>query len=290
MKTRLHAAKTISERMLFEMFIHPWFYLFLTLTLLSGLSVILMFLQSIGSSGVIKISLGELNNPYIEFLLLSFGSTFLEKLFREGPFFFALCYSSYPVFLYLSMSTAFKFGYEKNVGAFELISYGPADGTSCFMAFLIRNTVVTLFMFIILFLFFSLSAILNNLVLGYTFFYALLLLFFFFIAMHSYVIFSSSLSNSAASALAISIIFYIIFFSLQIGVFQIMQKDVRYYSLAISGAVQWISPVYYWYRGMEAVEYGNIPGYFLYLLILLLLSFLLLLASHFIIKKKGVYG
>lgn len=290
MKTRLHAAKILSGRMLFEMFIHPWFYIFLVLTLVSGLSVILMFLLSIGPSGVIKINLGELNNPYIELLLLSFGSTFLEKLFKEGPFFFAMCYSCYPVFLYLSMSTAFKFGYEKNVGALELISYGPADGTSCFMAFLIRNIIATLITFIILFLFFLLSAILNNLALGYTFFYALLLLFFFFISMYSYVVFSSSLSNSAASALAVSIILYVIFFSLQIGAFQIMRKDVRLYSIIISKVVQWISPVYYWYKGMEAVEYGNISGYFFNLLILLLISFLLLFASHFILKKKGVHG
>jgi ABC-type transport system involved in multi-copper enzyme maturation permease subunit len=165
-----------------------------------------------------------------------------------------------------------------------------ADGTSFFMALLIRNIIVTLLTFTALFLFFSLSAILNNIAFGYTFFYALLLLFFLFLALYSYVIFCSSFSNSAASAIAISIILYIIFFSLQIGVFQIMQKEVRYYSIAISKVVQWVSPFYYWYKGMEAVEYGNILEYLLNLLVLLLISFLLLFVSHFILKKKGVHG
>lgn len=290
MKTRLHAAKIISGRMLFETFIYPWFYIFLVLSLLSGLSVIWMFLESIGSSGVIKLSLRKLNNPYIELLLFGFGSTFLKKLFREGPFFFALCYSCCPVFLYLSMSTAFKFGFEKNIGALELIAYGPADGTSCFLALLIRNIIATLLAITTLFLFFLLCALLNNLALGFTFFYAMLFLFFFFIAMYSYVVFASALSNSAASALAISIFIFIIFFSLQIGTCQIVQQDVRYFFSMISITVQWISPVFYWTKGMEAIEYGNILWYVLHLLFMLLLSCGLLLLSHFVLKKKGVGG
>lgn len=290
MKARLSAAKTMSKRMLFEMFIHPWYYIFLTAGLFSGFSVILMFTQSIGSSGVTDIILGKLNNPYIELLLTSFGSTFLTKLFRQGPFFFALCYSCYPVFIYLSMSAAFKFGYEKNIGALELIVYGPADGTSYVLASLIKNIIATALFLIILFIFFTLGAVLNNLALGSTFFFSFFLLFFFFIALYSYAIFSSSISNGAASALAISIFFYIIFFSLQIGAFQILQKDLRYYSSIISRIVQWISPVYYWYKSLEAVEYGNIAGYFLNLLFLILLSSLLLTASHFILKKRGVRG
>ncbi|MBN2440331.1 MAG: hypothetical protein JXJ04_03270 [Spirochaetales bacterium] len=290
MKTRLHAAKTISKRMLLEMFIHPWFYIFLTAGLLSGLSVILMFLESIGSSGVTEVILGKLHNPYIELLLTSFGPTFLVKLFREGPFFFALCYSCFPVFMYLSMSAAFKFGYEKNVGALELIVYGPADGTSYVMATLLKNIIASLIYLGILFLFFALAALLNNLVLGSTFFFAFFLIFFFVIALYCFAVFSSAISDGPASALAISIIFYIIFFSLQIGAFQIVQQDLRYYSSIISNILQWISPVYYWYKGMEAIEYGNIGGYFINLLFLVLLSSLLLTASHFILKKRGVRG
>ena len=290
MKARIHAAKTISKRMLFELFIHPWFYIFLAAGLLSGLSAILMFLQSIGPSGVTQVDVGGLYNPYIGFLLNSFGPVFLEKLFRQGPFFFALCYSCYPMVIYLSMSTAFKFGYEKNVGALELIVYGPADGTSYLIASLIKNMLASMIFLIILFLFFALGALLNNLVLGSTFFFAFFLLFFFLTALYCYAIFSSSISNGPASACAISILFYIVFLSLQIGIFQIIQKDVRYYSHIISRILQWISPVYYWYKGMESVEYANSTGYFLNLLFLVLLSSVLLLASHFILKKNGVQG
>lgn len=290
MKQRIQAAKTISVRMLFEMFIHPWFYIFLTLALFSGFTTIFMFLQSIGSSGVIHVNLKELNNPYITILLQSFGSTFLENIFREGPFFFALCYSISPVFLYLSMSSAFKFGYEKNIGAIELISYGPADGTSCFIAYLFKNIFTTFIVFVLLYLFFGLTALLTNLAFGYTFFYAFFLLFFFLIAMYCYVIFSSVISDGPGSAVSFTIIIYIVFFSLQIGTFQILQKDVRQLSMLVSVVLQWISPVFYWYKGMESVEYGNITGYFLNLLFLLILSFLLLTASHFILKKRGVQG
>jgi hypothetical protein len=290
MKTRFHAAQVISKRMLFEMFIHPWFYVFLAFSLAGGLSVVWTFVQSIGTSGIFRFSQEGLQDPSLRFLLSSFGSTFCEKIFREGPFFFALCYSSLPVFLYLSMSAAFTFGNERTAGAIELITYGPADGTSCFLALLMRNMAGSIIMLITLILFFFIAAFLNNIALGYIFFYTLLLIFFLFLSMYSYVIFASVLSNSSSSSLALTIFFYLFFFSLQIGSFQIVQQDVRQYVHSIFLVARWISPLYYWTKGIEAAGYGNIPGYFLSLLFLFLLSFVLLCASHFILKRKGVRG
>ena len=91
--------------------------------------------------------------------------SFLEKLFSEGPFQFVFYISFIPVFLYLSFSTVFHFGLEKKVGAIELLAYGPVDGTSYFLAFYIKDVVLTILYLLVLVLFLSAAALLNNLVL-----------------------------------------------------------------------------------------------------------------------------
>jgi hypothetical protein len=290
MRTRINAAVIIAKRELFEGFISPGFYIAITIGLFVGFLLISGFVTSVGSSGLDYNALNPFYNIIFKSLKGAFGDTFVNKLFSEGPFLFAIIIAFLPVLLFLSISSVFKFGFEKNIGIIELLSYGPADGTSYLCASLAKNCIVTGFSLLILFLFFSLAALINNLVPGSTFYFALPLLFFFSTAVYGYVVFVSVITNNAASSVAAFITILIVYVLLQIGSFALVGGYVRNLSGVVAWIIQWFSPVFYWHFGLDSVDYGNILGFFLSLLFLLMLACILLAASHFILKKRGVRG
>jgi hypothetical protein len=287
MITRIKAMSVISKRKLFEVFISPGYYIAMALGLLLGFFLTVFFVDSIGSSGFRP----DLN-PVYAFIsrLISgvFGPTFVEKLFAEGPFLFALFISFLPVLIYLATSSVFKFGFEKNVGAIELITYGPADGTSYFLASLIKDILLTGIYLILLFVFFVIAAIVNNLVLGFQFFFALFLIFFFSISVYAYGILSSVSTDNEASSLALFIAIFVLFGFIQVGSFALTEGYVRNLSSVLGLIAQWFSPLFFWQGGLDAVDSGKIFDFFFNLMYLVILSSVLLFISHFIIKAKGV--
>ena len=74
----------------------------------------------------------------------AFGGVVVQKLFAEGPFQLVLYVAFLPVLLFLAASSVYRFGLERKVGAVELLAYGPADGTSYFLAFLVKDLLATL--------------------------------------------------------------------------------------------------------------------------------------------------
>ena len=142
MKRRLRAALVIARRQAFETLLSPGLYVTLALGLLLGFFLVSGFAASIDSAGF-----NPTLNPVYDMLGRSlagaFGSAFVEKLFAEGPFLFALLVSFFPVFLFLSISSVFRFGQEKNAGALELLAYGPADGTSYIVASFLKDIAFT---------------------------------------------------------------------------------------------------------------------------------------------------
>ena len=288
MRTRLNAAGVIARRMLFETFITPGYYITLTVSLLSGFALVSGFVSSVGSSGLDRNALTPLYDMLFSFLSGTFGATFTTKVFAEGPFLFALFIAFLPPLLFLALSTAFKFGFEKNVGAIELIVYGPADGTSYCLATLVKNMLVTGLTLVVFFLFFGAAALVNNLVLGPSFFFALFLLFFLSAAVFGYVILASTLTDNAVSSTAIFAFIFILFTFLQAGSFTLVGGYVRTFSEVTATAVKWISPLFYWQTGLDAAGYGNVLLYFINMLMLVVLSLALVFASRLIINKRGV--
>ena len=289
MNFRMHAALVITKRRIFESLISPGYYITQTVGLLISYLLIAGFINSIDSSGF-----NYTINPFFQLignsLTGTFGSTFMEKLFAEGPFRFILYISIVPVFLYLSLSTLFHFGLEKKVGAIELLTYGPVDGSSYFLSFFIRDVVLTAFYLLILILFLSTTAIINNLVLGSAFFYTIAVIFFMMVFLYAISIIPAVLTDSGATAITLFIAVNSLFLIIMLGSFTLSTSYVSGFSSILSLALNWFSPFYYLVLALSFIEAGLIINYFLVLLAMVVLSLLILLLSHFIFKAKGVRG
>ncbi len=287
MSDRINAAKVIAKRKIFETIINPGFYIVQTIGLLLGYFLITRFVQSIDSSGF-NFQLNPVYDLIGRSLEGALGATFIDKLFSEGPFLFALYVSFIPAFLYLSVSSVFKFGLEKKIGALELITYGPADGTSYFMGSFARDVLITVLYILVLVVFFGIAAALNNLVLGPMFLYSLVLIFFISLAIYAYGILASVLTDNAASSIALFLGALIFFLIIMFGSFTIVSGYVRNLSNVIAWIIKWLSPFFYWDLGLRAVESGNSLFFLLSLFLLLLLSGIILLISHLTLNARGV--
>jgi hypothetical protein len=287
MTTRVNSVLVITKRKLFETAIYPGFYVALSSSLALAFILVSMFADAVGGSGFDPNA-----NPVYEivyrFLTGVFGATFSEKLFAEGPFLFAFIVSFFPMLAYLSMSSAFRFGFEKNVGAIELIAYGPADGTSYIIASLAKDMICSAASLCALLAFFTLSAIIFNLVLGSAFFFALLVVFFFAFAVFAYGIFASAITDNEASSVAVFIAILVFFALIQIGSFALVSGYVKNLSGTLAWIAQWFSPFFYLSAGLDSIDASNFLLYAGSLVCMILLGCGLLVASHFILKTKGV--
>jgi len=289
MSFRMHAALVIAKRRIFESYLSPGYYIAQAVGLLLSYFLISGFVSSIDSSGF-----NYMLNPLYELIGRSlsgtFGLTFLKKLFASGPFQFVFYVSIIPVFLYLSLSTVFHFCLEKKVGAIELLTYGPVDGTSYFLAFFIKDMVLTILYLLLLILFLSAAALLNNLVLGLAFFYVLVVVFFMMMLLYTISIMISVLTDSSASAIALYIAVIFLFLIVLMGSFTIISTYITSFSSVLSWVINWVSPFFYGGLAISFIEAGYIVNYLLILLVMTVLSCLFLLLSHLVIKVKGVHS
>jgi hypothetical protein len=287
MNYRAHATAVLARRRILETVIGPGFYVAQAIGLVPAYLLVAGFVRAIDSSGFDY----QLNTAYEligRSLVGAFGATFVEKLFSEGPFLFTLYIAFLPVLLYLAVSSVFRFGLEKKVGALELLTYGPADSTSYFLAALIKDIILTAVYLVELLVFLLITGLLNNLNLGPSFSYSLLILFFLAIAIYAYGILASSLTDNSASAVAVFLGCFLFFIVIMMGSFTIVSGYVRNLSSVFSWIIKWISPIYYWDLSLRFAEVGNWGVYFLGMLLLLVLSTLVLLISHLIMKARGV--
>ncbi|UCF97064.1 MAG: hypothetical protein JSV89_18100 [Spirochaetaceae bacterium] len=287
MNQRAHATTVLARRRILETLIGPGFYVAQAIGLVLAYLLVAGFVRAIDSSGFDY----QLNTAYEligRSLVGAFGATFVEKLFSEGPFLFTLYVAFLPVLLYLAVSSVFRFGLEKKVGALELLTYGPADSTSYFLAALIKDILMTAIYLVVLLVFLLIAGLLNNLILGPSFYYSLLILFFLSIAIYAYGIFASSLTDNSASAIAVFLGLILFFFIIMMGSFTIVSGYVRNLSSVFAWIVKWISPLFYWDLAVRFVEVGNWGMYFIGILLLLVLSAVVLLISHLTMKARGV--
>ena len=287
MMHRVRASLVIARHQARETLLSPGMYVTLTLGLLLGYFLVASFVDSIDSSGF-----NPRTTPLLQLVTSSFagafGSAFVEKLFAEGPFLFALAVSFAPVFLYLSITSVFRFGLEKNAGAVELLSYGPADGTSYFLASFLRDTVFTAGTLLVIAVFFRIAAGIASLALGPLFFAALPLLFLLSLAFSSWGILGSILAGNGASALAMFVGVLALFLAVLVGSFSVAGTAVQTVAAAIADGLQWVSPFFYAALGFRAFTGENAVGFAGSLALLALLSAVILCASHLLISRRGV--
>jgi ABC-type multidrug transport system permease subunit len=287
MNQRAHATSVLARRRILETLISPGFYVAQTIGLLLAYLLVAGFVRAIDSSGFDY----QLNPAYEligRSLVGAFGATFVEKLFSEGPFLFILYIAFLPVLLYLAVSSVFRIGLEKKVGAMELLAYGPADGTSYFLASLIKDILMTAIYLVLLYLFLLIAALLNNLILGPSFYYSLIVLFFLSIAVYAYGAFASSLTDNSASAIAVFLGLVLFFFIIMMGSFTIVSGYVRNLSSMLAWIIKWISPLFYLDLALRYIQVGNWGMYLVGNLLLLVLAAVVLLITHVTINARGV--
>ena len=287
MSPRLRATAVIARRRILETVISPGWYVALTIGLLLAYLLVAGFVRAIDSSGF-AFTLDPAYDLIGRSLAGAFGTTFVSKLFAEGPFLFTLYVGFLPVLLYLAVSSVFRFGLEKKVGALELLTYGPADATAYFLAALVKDLLLTLLSLAVLLLFLLVAAGLNNLVLGPAFFASLVILFFLCIAIYGYGILAASLTDNSASAIALFLGLVLVFSIVMVGSFTVVSGYVRNLASVFAWVIQWVSPLFYWDLALRFAEVGNWGLYALGALLLLVLAAAVLALSHLTMKVRGV--
>jgi hypothetical protein len=284
---RMHAARVIAQRQVLETLISPGFYLTLAAGLFLGYALVNGFIRAVDSSGF-NYSLNPLYATIGRLLEGAFGKTFLDKLFAEGPFLFAFQVSFLPVFVFLAVSSVFRFGLEKNAGAIELLAYGPADGTAYFLASFAKDLLLTLLTILVILSYLALAAGLSNLLLGPTFLFSLLITFFLSLAVYAYGILVSTLTGNASSALALFFGILVFFVLILLGSFAIVGGYVRTLSSVVAWIVKWLSPFFYGSLCFQGVELRNPLTLAAGLVLLSALTGIVLYASHLALSIRGV--
>ncbi|MEW5814411.1 MAG: hypothetical protein AB1798_03310 [Spirochaetota bacterium] len=287
MSLKINAINTIARRKIFETFISPAFYIAVSIGFLLTCFLVKGFTGSIDSSG-----LNYTLNPMYEMIYKSlsgaFGDTFVINLFAEGPYNFSLFIAFVPFILYLSISSVYKFGLEKTSGWLELVTCGPSDGTSYFLASLVRNVFFTVLYALLLILFDWFTSLVSNVVLHPSFFTALAILCFLSLAVYAVGTLASVITNNASASTALFIGLLVFFILIEISSFSIISGYVRSFSAVLSWIIKWFSPVFYWHMGLSAIGFGNLLLYLVNILMLIVVTVMVLLLSHFILKSKGV--
>jgi hypothetical protein len=91
-----------------------------------------------------------------------------------------------PVFLTIAVGSVYRFGTEKSSGALELLVYGPADGTSYFIASYLKDLILAFAAILLTFAFMTLTASLYNYVAGSQLLRAALVVLFLSLAVFAY--------------------------------------------------------------------------------------------------------
>lgn len=287
MSDRMHAAVVIARRQAHETILSPGLYITLALGLFLGWLLVNGFASSIDSSGF-----NPALNPLYDLVARSFGglfgASFVEKLFAEGPFVFALFVSFLPVFLFLSIASVFRFGQEKSAGAVELLTYGPADGTSYFAASFLKDLFFSAVSLVFIAIFLGVCAAANNLALGPMYFTALPVLFFLTLAVLASGVLCSAVTLNASSALAAFLGIHLVLLLVLTGELSIASDSVRTVSTIMAAILQWISPFFYASICLRAAQGGGPFAVLGGIALTMLLAAILLAVSHLAILRRGV--
>jgi hypothetical protein len=283
----LHITGILAKLNIKEALLSPGYAIAATISTLVGYLVIVGFVGAIDSHGFNPM-VSPLFGNLVSALSGLFGTVMVARLFSQGPLLVALYASSIPMIAYCVSSSLVKYNLEKDVGAIELIMFGPTDHMAYSVALLIKDVVCIALYLVFLTVFFLITATLNNLLLGPAFGWSLLMLLFLSLAIGSYARLCSALADSGAGSLFLFYGLMIFFAFIYLGSFTVVSDYLRTFSEILSLIVQWVSPFYFSSIVLNGMEIGSAAlvatGF---LLILALSSVLLLVATH-MEKRKGV--
>ena len=287
MNEKVHAVSVVASRRLYETVISPGYYIALSAGMALAALLVTGFAASIDTSGF-DYHMNPIYDMIGRTLEGGFGASFTERLFAEGPLVAALYVGIAPVFLYLALSTIFRFTVERSVGAVELVVYGPADGTSYFLASYVKDLALGAAGVLVLLLFILLAAAANNLYVGPMLLQSLAIILPLVAAGFAYAVLAAVVTDNAAASIALFAAAGLLFLLLLAGRFMIVEGYARNLANVLGWILQWVSPLFYWGLGLRSVGVGNIGLFLLSLLLLLALACGLLAASSRILEARGV--
>ena len=273
----------IARRQVFESLVSPGFYVMLTVSLAVGAALAAGFAASVDTSGFDP-TLSPLYGFLSRVIDGTFGTSFSQKLFAEGPLAFSLVASYLPVLVYLAFSSVFRFGHEKNAGAVELIVYGPANGTTYLIAAFLKDVALCFLSLAPLAAAMIVAGLLVHVLPGRLFATVVTVLPLACLPVFAYGALCSTVTSNATSALALFIGIQLLFVLLLVGSFAIVSEQVRSASSIAAALLQWVSPLYYSSVCFRAAEAAQAAGFAAGCALLLGLSGVLLAVGHVVIR------
>lgn len=284
-RRRAHAALVIAQRLLFETMIGPGIYVAACCALLAAHALVTEFALSIEPGGF-NPERTALYRLVYELIVSAFGQTFFDGLFAEGPFVLAYTVSFGLLAVYFASGSVTRLAMERRVGAMELVCYGPADGTSCLLGALGRDMALSLCSALLLLAFLGVLSLRHNLAMGPHLASAAAALFLLAFAVSSMGLLCASLATRAASAAALFTGLLLLFAVLLAARYAGVTGYARTLASALSGALQWFSPLFWWDLAVRMAERGALPAC-VGLLPLAALSASYLTAAHLLTRSAG---
>ena len=286
-KERLHATAVIARTQLKELLLSPGPYAALAAGLAIGWALCSGFAHAIDSSGFDP-RLDPVWDLVTRAFSGAFGPVFVERMLAEGPFLLVLVVSAAPLMLLLVIGTVVRLGLDKATGALELLVYGPADGTSCFLGSFVKDAAISVAGLALIALYCVLLAAARNLAVGPMALAAIPVLFLVALSVSALGILCAILLANAGAALALFAAVCLLFLGTLAGSLGAAVSTFRAGAEIASTIIQWLSPFSYarlcaqGYGGGSALEYA--AG----LVLLCVLTAAILSAGHLVIRRRGV--
>ena len=214
----------------------------------------------------------------------------------DAPFFGAVVAFS----IYLALASATSIAREKDLQTIEVLFYGPVDSTSFILGKYIKGLLGYLVMAVFLVFYFALTSGLANLGLAGRFWQTFLLSLFLVSCIVSFGILFSALTNGVRSSLllflgAIGLLIAIqLVHSFLIGLSSdVLSQPLVYIRNSVSIIaliVRWISPIAYFFEGIDAISLSSGTKYLVSSASSVVYSVVLLALSVVILRAKGIRG
>ena len=233
--TKLHAKET---------FLNPSYYIAMVISSILGYLPIRSFVKSIGPQGF-NPSQTPLFANITEALEQLFSSVFVERLFAEGPFLFALYCAVVPMLLYILISSIITYHQHKDQGVVELLRYGALQSRSYLISLFVIN-IISLFVYCTyLSVVFYLVSRFNNLLLGPAFVGSMVTFLLASFLLCAYTTLSTVSTDSSIGSISLLLATLLIFLVVQLGTYSIITQQIFSIASYVSIVIQWISPFFY---------------------------------------------
>jgi ABC-type transport system involved in multi-copper enzyme maturation permease subunit len=221
-----------------------------------------------------------------------------QILITASPFAYPLFIGTGVFTVYLALASVTSIARERDIQTLELLFYGPVGYASYVFSKYLKGILSYLFIVVFMAFFFILASLTSNLELSWKFWVVLALSLFLSSCVITFGIFMSTLTESVRNSIFLFLVIIGGLIAIQISLEMLgsMRDEnlapvlvyVRNSVQILHTSVKWISPLYYFDKGMEAVSLGSLGKYVLSAVFSIIYSIVFLSFSILTLKWKGV--